>query len=741
MRIRSLLIGISLALSFAAPAPVAGAETVDGDALAMDETHSPRVALVLSGGGARGAAHLGVIQVLEEEGVPIDLVVGTSMGAIVGALYAAGNPVDMIEADFRSRDWLAQFTDAVDRQQLPYRRKAEDGRFIQSLEMGVSSEGFLLPRAVLGGRSLDFTLRRMLSPVGDVHDFDQLPIPFRAVATDLADGSVVVLGEGDLVSAVRASSAFPGGVAPVTIDDRTLVDGGLASNLPVEVARALGADIIIAVNIGSTVEPVEEVRDALDIASQVVAILTDRNVYDSKALLTEDDLYIEPPLSGFTSASFARIPRIIDIGRETAEAMRPQIAALAARVGRSRSDGVPDAVRVRVADRIEISGNERVDTRQIATRIETDEGSVIDTTQVHDDLDRIYSIGDFEQVEYHVGEEDGQTVLTYDVTEKYWGPYYLRGGLRVENDFSGTGDFSILASLRRSQLNARGGEWRTMVSLGIDMMIATELYQPLDFTGEWFFAPELRWSSNSILIQAGPASGTEFRHYRRMLAMDLGLTPRSYGEARIGIEMGHDRVSPRGTGGMTVDERFGRLVLDLRIDQLDDAYLPRDGFAATLRHDSQRISLGADIPYERTLFRAISAWSLSDSVVVEVNVETGSSHGDDIPLQDEFELGGLGRMSGLPIGALRGDDYALGRVVVHGPLLRREGTGSAPLRWGLSFEVGDAWDFTQSLSFDRLLFSAAAFTAVETPVGAIFFGYGLTESGETSLHLVLGRPF
>jgi NTE family protein len=708
---------------------------------AAEQTH-PRVALVLSGGGARGAAHLGVLQVLEEEGVPVDLVVGTSMGAIIGALYATGHPIEEIETDFLQRDWLSNFSDSVDRRRLPFRRKEEDGRYIQGFELGVSGDGILLPRAVLGGRSLDFTLRRLLDPAAGIQDFDQFPIRFRAVATDLADGSVVVLSQGDLVAAVRASAAFPGGIAPVTIDGRTLVDGGLAANLPIQVARALGAEVIIAVNIGSTVEAVEDVRDALDIASQVVAILTDRNVDDSRDLLTDDDLYLEPVLSGYSSASFGHIPAIIDAGREAAEAMRPRIAALAARYGRSTGVVGMDRTPAPIIDEIRVTGLERVDERQITARIDSAPGEQIDGAELHDDLDRIYSIGDFEQVEYRVATDaGGRNALIYDVTEKNWGPYYLRGGLRIENDFSGTGDFSILASLRRSQLNSRGGEWRTSVSLGLDLALATELYQPLDYTGEWFFAPEARWASTTLRIQTGPDAGAEWRLYRNALALDMGLTPRSYGEVRLGLEFGTDRLSPRGQAGTSRDESLGRLVLDLNLDQLDDAYLPRHGYAARLRHDSQRQSLGADRPFERTLFTLVSAWTFSDRVVVEASLEIGSSHGDDLPLQDEFVLGGLGRLSGLPRGALRGDEYALGRVVVHGPLLRRESSGNTPLRWGLSFEIGDVWGQSESIVFNDMLLSGSVFGVIETPLGAIFLGYGLTEQGESSLHLVLGRPF
>lgn len=735
--------GILLLLTLlAVAAPVATA------AAAAPEDERPVVGLVLSGGGARGAAHVGVLQVLEEEGVPVDLVIGTSMGAVVGSLYASGYDADEIDRILRGRNWASLLTDSVERQRLAYRRKEEDNRYLQGFEVGITGDGVQLPRAVLGGRSFSFMLRQLLDEVDQIHDFDRLPIPFRAVATDLADGGLVVLGDGDLVTAVRASAAFPGGFAPVTIEGRTLVDGGLAANLPVEVARAMGAEVIIAVNIGTTVADIEEIRDALGVASQVVSILTDQNVHRSRRALTDDDLYVEPPLDAFSSAAFSSLPAIIDVGRAEAERLRPEIQALVARIGGPvpRPEHVADT-RLQVASEVVIEGNERVPTAQIQARIEIQPGMPLEGDRLHEDLDRIYSIGDFEQVDYRLTElADGGDRLRYIVTEKPWGPWYLRAGLRIENDFQGSGDFSVLASIRRSQINDLGAEWRTELDMGLELGLWSEFYQPLDRRGSFFVAPELYWTSADI---HGPGGTLSWRHYRTAAALDLGWTPGGYGEVRLGVELGEDRLSPDGLAPVVSDERVGRIVLDATLDQLDDAYLPREGTLIRLRVDDQTHSLGADLAFDRYYLSGLHALPLSDTISALVAFEYGDADSeipavgvspDQLPLQDQFELGGLGRLSGLPTGALRGDSMLLFRALVHGPLLPDAGLGS-PLRWGVSLEAGDVFLAPADLDLSELRVSGAVFVAVESPIGALFLGAGHTEPGETAFHLVLGRPF
>src|SRR5687768_1300675 len=222
-----------LALPMAAPA------------VAVDDPHRPRVGLVLSGGGARGAAHVGVLKVIDEMRIPIDAIAGTSMGAVVGGLYASGMPVTEIDKLLRSVNWEDAFRDRPPREELGFRRKQDDREFLVRYAMGVTNKGFVLPRGLVQGQKLEQVLRRASLPVAAIQRFDSLPIPFRAVATDLETGEAVIMDSGDLVTAMRASMSAPGVFAPAERDGRLLVDGGLVENLPVEIARSMHVDVLI----------------------------------------------------------------------------------------------------------------------------------------------------------------------------------------------------------------------------------------------------------------------------------------------------------------------------------------------------------------------------------------------------------------------------------------------------------------------------------------------------------------
>src|SRR6202050_4260669 len=205
----------------------------------------PRICLVLSGGGARGMAHIGVLKVLETLKVPIDCIAGTSMGAVVGGLYASGMTAAQIETTMRSVDWQEAFRDAPPRRDLAFRRKQDDRNFLVRLPLGVKHYHILLPKGFIQGQTLQETLRQLTLPFSNTTNFDELPQPFRAVATDLVTGDAVFLEKGDLSIAMRASISAPGVFAPVDYQGRLLVDGGIAENLPIDVARAMHAAILI----------------------------------------------------------------------------------------------------------------------------------------------------------------------------------------------------------------------------------------------------------------------------------------------------------------------------------------------------------------------------------------------------------------------------------------------------------------------------------------------------------------
>ncbi|MDH3840140.1 MAG: patatin-like phospholipase family protein, partial [Chromatiales bacterium] len=264
------------------------------------------IGLVLSGGGARGAAHVGVLKVLEEMRVPVDCIAATSFGAIVGGLYSSGMPVAQIEKTLAEIDWSAVFDDRLDRDNRPYRRKRDDDLWLVKGRVGVRDGELRFPTGLIQGQKIRGILSRFTMPVAGVRDFDQLPIPFRAVATDIVSGEEAVLGGGVLADAIHASMAIPAIFAPVEIDGRLLVDGGVSNNLPVTVARAMGAEIIIAVDISTQLYQREQLDSLLAITDQLSNFLTRRNTERQLERLQDQDILLLPNMGDLTSASFDR---------------------------------------------------------------------------------------------------------------------------------------------------------------------------------------------------------------------------------------------------------------------------------------------------------------------------------------------------------------------------------------------------------------------------------------------------
>ena len=293
------------------------ASTLAAAAESDEHPGRPRIGLVLSGGGARGGAHIGVLKVLEEEHVPIDAIAGTSMGAIVGGLYASGMSAGEIERKLTSIDWSAAFRDRPPRRELTFRRKQDDSSFLVRFPLGVRGTKFRLPRGFIQGQKLTRMLREFTAPVATTTDFDRLPVPFRAVATDLETGAARIFSSGDLVTAMRASMSAPGVFAPVELDGRLYVDGGLAENLPVDVARQMNVDVLIVVDVSFPLLPEKELHSALAVTNQMLAILIRKDTDRQRAQLGARDIVIDPSLGGASSIDFTGLKRTIAAG-ETA---------------------------------------------------------------------------------------------------------------------------------------------------------------------------------------------------------------------------------------------------------------------------------------------------------------------------------------------------------------------------------------------------------------------------------------
>ena len=269
--------------------------TADAQTCARESVSArPKIGLVLGGGGARGAAHIGVIKVLEEMKVPVDYVAGTSMGALIGGFYSAGMTSEQLQTTVLGIDWNELFDDNTPRSEEPYRRKRDDDLALFAPKVGIGKDSSLLPKGAISGQKISFLFERLASDRARVAHFDDLPIPYRAVAADILTGDKVVLGEGNLALAMRSSMSIPGVFDPVVFGDHLLVDGGIVDNVPVDVARDMGADVMIVVSVGSPLATRDQLDTLVSVTGQLTGIMINKNAQQQIATMGSHDVLIVP---------------------------------------------------------------------------------------------------------------------------------------------------------------------------------------------------------------------------------------------------------------------------------------------------------------------------------------------------------------------------------------------------------------------------------------------------------------
>ena len=392
---------------------------------AAPKTGRPRIGLVLSGGGARGAAHIGVIKVLEELRVPIDCIAGSSMGSIIGGLYASGLSVAEIEKTLTGVDWTDAFLDDIPREERSFRRKRDDDLYLLKAKAGFKDGSFNLPTGVLQGQKIDLLFKGLTLPVGEIPDFNRLRIPFRAVATDIVTGKEVVLDHGDLALAMRASMSVPAVFAPVEIDGRMLVDGGVSNNLPMDVAREMGADILIVVDISTPMSTREELNNALAITNQLTNILTRSNTEAQLATLGKQDILLVPDLKGISSSDFLKAGEAIPRGIASADGRREDLARLAISEDAYQAYQAGREARMMarpVVEFVRLDNRSRISDELLRSRIRIRIGEPLDLAALDADIARIYGLELFENIHYEIVEEEGRKGVVVHVQERRWEP-------------------------------------------------------------------------------------------------------------------------------------------------------------------------------------------------------------------------------------------------------------------------------------------------------------------------------
>jgi NTE family protein len=703
-----------------------------------------KIGLALSGGGARGGAHIGVLKALEELQIPIDYIAGTSMGAIVGGFYAAGHSVASIEEILEQTDWTAALSDAPERSGKTMRKKALDSNFLIPLRIGFNGGDIQLPLGVIEGQKIDQILKRAILMVKDTNDFDGLRIPFKALATDLVTGEEVVMASGSLTNALRASMSVPGFFAPVVMNGRKLVDGGLANNLPISVVREMGADIIIAVDISSPLLNDDQINSVFTVTEQLTNFLTRRNTEEQIDLLGPNDHLFIPQLDGFSAADFDQalsiVPRGYEVVMESSSELRgmsllESTAFMPTMVAAQLKQGEY------IVNFIEINNDSVLNDEIIRSRLDISPGDVLDLTRLDNSIDHIYSIDVFQTVTYDlVKNEMGETGVAVNATSRTWGPNYLQFGIEITDDFSGNTVFGFSAAYTRNAMNSLGGELRFDFAVGREDLLQVDFYQPIDKQARWFVEPRVFLSRRQFNIFNQGEFETLLEASGGGAALGLGRNFNATNLLRLEYEYFKGKtkeVVGSSSDLISDDVQIGEFSLFYRHDSHDNIWFPTTGKSMVAGLRLGRDSLGSKVDYEQAVGSATLAYSIGKTSAL-LNIQGGYSFDDAAPLERWFELGGFGRLSGLIPNQLVGRHFGLATLAMYRHM---NVTDALPIYAGFTLEAGNTWDNHSQIELGSLNYSTSLFVGSDTPIGPVYLAYGVAESGENTLYFFLGNPW
>ncbi len=685
--------------------------------VAVAQTPPPRVGLALSGGAARGFAHVGVIEVLEERGFQIDLVTGTSMGAVIGGLYAIGYTPEMLRYVSSEIDWERVFDDQPERRNLPIERKSEDGRLLVSLPL----EGIVptLPSSIIEGQRISQLLIRLTWPAHGVEDFEALPRPFGAVATDLETGDAIPLRAGYLPQAIRASLAIPAVFAPVEIDGRLLIDGGVARNLPAEDARELGADQVVCSDVSLPLLPRDSLETLTEILNQTIAYRMWESTERQRELC---NVLIESPVPEGMSAEFGDAEAIIELGREAARLALDSLESAgsmpfpAADSRASRLEAPdPTAMTVRI-EAVDVVGLHRISEQYVLRVLEIEPGQTVTADDLDRAIARLYDTGQFRTVWYRLasvgtgvsraGGASSSAGLCLEVEED------TRNRLGVAYRYDGRYKASILAAARLRNLLLPGAVLRGDVRLGEQTRFTVDYGKRWG----WSAAPmaALRFDGSRMpfdLYEDGErVSSPIVRSTRVTGTAGLGLGYHTF----LGIEGGYEWIdsdpAPAVPNWAQGAEQLWTIAGVLEFDRWDRRRFPRsgwtlrarvlwgDGTDAAVRFSQQVVDLEGVVP-------------ITAGLGMLGRATVGSTGGDSIPPNYLFFAGGSQQY----------ELYRDHQFPLYG--LRVQQLRGRQLQAGM---LGIQWEFRPDLFAQARANAAALPRSWEWDADAFVWGWGLT---------------
>jgi NTE family protein len=716
-------------------------------------TERPKIGLVLSGGGAKGAAHIGVLKVLEENNIPIDYITGTSIGSYVGGMYALGYSAAEIEAIMMKTDWNKGYSDTIPREELSYKDKEIRDKYNIPVNVGYSDEQVKMPAGLLRGQSMSQLLRSSTNLVHQFGHFDDLSIPFRAVATNLATSQAVVLSEGSLVAAMQASSSVPGALQPAVINGMLLVDGGIANNMPIDVVKAMGADIVIAVDIGSPLVGKEELDSAIAVLNQLSTMLTNASSERQKALLSDKDILIRPNIGELSTTDFSIMPIALPLGEIAARDQLDKLGKysvskqefseyLAAK--RSKSKVWLDELN-RPLIKVIYDNDSKVSEKLLADSLNLDVGDHVTVQTLEAGIARIYSLDKFERVDAEFEDTPDGRVLTVSTKAKSWGPNYFQLGFSWEDDFSLDSVISLDVAYTMTDLTENGGEWRNEISLGFDKFLGSEFYQPLSKDQDYFSRVRVEYELKDWGFFEDNSRVLQLKQAAYLAEIGIGWNYTQNGKVEVGLlgELGSLDNDLWQLGTVDYDSYGG--YFKFAYDDLNSINFPTSGNRFTLNMYLRKEGYDQDITSESSDVSLQIEADWRGAVGVGNHAFVGIASFATVDKDGAFtvnvsELGGFLNLSGYHKNALYGSHKVFGAFVYQYDLGRDVlGMTEYPLYLGTSIEAGNVWNQKDNVSLDDLIYAGSIFLGIDTSVGPAAFGFGASDDGEKTVFLFIGK--
>jgi NTE family protein len=700
----------------------------------------PKIGLALEGGGAMGLAHIGVLKWFEEHHIPVDYVAGTSMGGLVGGFYATGMTPDELKTLIDGMDWRKILGDRTPYEDLAFRRKEDQRAYPNSLIFGLR-RGLTLPAGLNAGHQIGLIIDRVTLPYGEVPSFDALPVPFRCVATDLVSGKPHVFQDGSLAVALRATMSIPGAFSPVHEGKAVYVDGGLLDNLPTDVVRAMGAEIVIAVHLERALVDAKDIQSVFSVLNHSVRVVLNENELRS---LAQADAIVSVPLAEYNTVDYAKSAQIMQRGYAAANARARLLEAFALddadwqehqqlREARKRND-------VPTPQFIQVEGTNTHEATDVTRYVKRFQGKPVNPAKLDEVLTRLTGVGRYDSAGYRLVEKNGQTGLLVDVVEKNYAPPMFQTAFEVDGSQSGNVDFTMGTRFTFMDVAGFRSEWRTDLLLGNTYGIQTELFRPFRAESRWFFAPHADASDTTFQIYAKNDPLADYRIYRINIGADVGYTFGRFSELRVGYEIGSLNTKLR-LGSLIIPAvagRVGQTRLRYLLDHTDDPVIPRRGFSAETNFRWFDQSPGANGAFPSMDLKLGYFQPIARPASFFLESEGGTTFGNKATGVPQFFLGGPVRLSAYGQNEFQGNQYYLFRAGFLRDLLTLPPFLGKKVYAVGAYEIGKMYGVTTGTEFPNDV--AAGFLA-ETALGPFFIGGSVGDSGHRKWFFQLGRVF